>query len=155
MKTVLPLALAGLLIGLTSLSTSERATAQVQDPAVETPVDPDEILIDNMKVVEDGMKALRKQLSKPEQYPQALELVVSMQQAAMTCKLIPPPMTIGLPEEERPAFVLAYRKDMIAMQEAMLALELALLDGDTDAVKDRYKALRDLEEPAHERFTEG
>ena len=140
---------------LTLLAPPVPSAPAQEEPPSGVAEDPDEILIENMKVIEDGMKALRKQLSKPEQYPAALALVVSMQESALTCKLIPPPMTIGLEQEERPAFVLSYRKDMIAMEEAMLALELALLEGDSEVVKERYKALRDLEEPAHERFTEG
>jgi hypothetical protein len=139
---------------VTSLFCLAALLPQQEAPAQEPALDPDEILIGHMETIEDGLHALRKQISRPELYAEALEPIVSMQQSAKACKLMAPPMSRSLAEGERAGFLLAYRQEMILLEESMLALERALLNGEVDAVKQAFKDLRDMEEPAHERFVE-
>ncbi len=125
--------------------------AMNQDPA---PHDPDETpLMLQMQELKAGMKGLRRSVRDPEKYGEALETVLTMQASAQLAKLEIPVMAAGLPEAERPAFNLAYRQDMVVMQQLLLELELALLRGDSENAQAIYKRLKTLEEEGHEHFT--
>ncbi len=111
-------------------------------------------LIVSMEVIEDGLKALRPDLTDATKLSARLDLVVGMQSAAKTTKTMLPPFAEQQPEAERAAFVLAYRKEMIAVEEELLRLERAILDADLAAAKECYKKLKQMEEDGHARFTE-
>ena len=107
-----------------------------------------------MEVIEDGLKSLRRGLRKPENNPQSLETVLAMQQAAWVCKGLEPAMMSSVPEAERAQFLADYRKDMAICMKAMLDLEIALLDGDNEKAQELYKTLKIQEDEGHEKFTE-
>jgi hypothetical protein len=112
------------------------------------------VLEANMELVEDGMKALRRSVRSPEGWPASLATVAELQQAILTCKTEVPIMAASRPEAERPAFVAAYRKEMATMLRTMTELEIALLDGDEEAIQALYKTIRAMEDDGHDRFTE-
>jgi soluble cytochrome b562 len=111
-------------------------------------------LAQQMEVVESAVGRLRRNLRDPAKNADSLQLVVEAQTAALFCKGQTPSMAANVPEAEREAFVAAYRKEMATLLRGMIDLELALLDGDNEAAKTALQSVRDMEEPAHERFTE-
>jgi soluble cytochrome b562 len=147
MKTLLLcLALAGPLLsaGLLPAPTARQDAAdEGEDP-----------IHDSMEVIEDALGRLRRAIRSTDTFPDALVAVNEMERATLRAKDLVPPMTAELPEAQRPAFVVDYRKMLIEMLEAELALETALLDGDLDATKAAFKRLRAFEDEGHERFME-
>ena len=108
-----------------------------------------------MHEVEDALKSLRRSVRDPEALEDSLASVIVAQRASIECKVLVPAMTEKLPEAERAAFVKAYRIEMIAFERALLDLEQALLEGkDVETLREMYKGLKEMEDPAHERFTE-
>jgi len=129
-----------------------------QDPLTEVPLgqEHDEtVLAQHMHLIEEAVRGLRRSLRKAEDNPRSLELLATLQTAALACKGEAPAMAASLPEAERDAFVQAYRVEMISMLEASLATERAVLAGDLDAAKEHFALIRESEDPGHERFTEG
>lgn len=125
-----------------------------QGKATTLVVDEESPLIVNMEVIEDGLRALRADLSDATKLTARLGLVLEMQNAAKAAKVLLPPIAEQQPESERAAFAVAYRKEMIAVEEELLRLERAILDSNLEAAKASYKALKQMEEDGHARFTE-
>jgi hypothetical protein len=109
---------------------------------------------DHMEKLEDGMKALRRDLKDPAKNESSLALLVGMQDAVQQSKLHAPPLTAKQPEEARAAYVVEYRTQLIALQKDLLDLELALLAGDNATAQALWKQAHDREDPGHEKFTE-
>ncbi|MBC8329152.1 MAG: hypothetical protein ISR76_01610 [Planctomycetes bacterium] len=125
--------------------------AMNQDPAGH---DADETpLMLQMQVLKSGMKGLRRSLRDPQQNDASLEVVLEMQAASQLAKVEPPQMAAQVPEAERPAFVAAYRMEMVETQKVLLDLELALLASDSENAQAIYQRLKALEEEGHEHFT--
>lgn len=143
--------LAGLLAFTIALPIARTASAASQDEEhEETP------LAAAMTEIADGLRILRRSVRDPEALEDSLAAVASCQKASHLCKSHAPAMAANLPEAERPAFIKAYRLEMIVLERGLLDLEEALLVGkDEDTLRALYKALKELEDPAHERFTEG
>jgi hypothetical protein len=108
-----------------------------------------------MEVVEESLGRLRRALRDEGSLEEGLAAVAAMQEATLKAKLLEPPLAALRPEAERAAFVRDYRKMLVQMLEAELAVETALLDGDREAARTRFQALRAFEDQGHERFTEG
>jgi hypothetical protein len=119
-----------------------------QDEHDETP------LAEAMEVVETAVGKLRRTLRDPAKNAESLALLVEADTAALACKGHTPSLTASLPEAEREAFVSAYRKQMAELLRGLLEVEIALLDGDGEAAKTALQLVREMEEPAHERFTD-
>lgn len=116
--------------------------------------DADESEIDRqMEVVEDAIGKLRRSLRDEAKNEESLTAVATIEAAVLKSKLLTPKMAAAVPEAEREAFVRAYRKELCAMLRDLLELEDALLDRDYERAAPIFKQVRQLEEPAHERFT--
>jgi hypothetical protein len=110
-------------------------------------------LEERMEAIEAELGAIRRAIRDEATYPDALAAIARMEAATLAAKLLPPPMAATLPEADRPRFLRDYRKMMVDMVAAELALETALLDGDGEAIGAAFKALRAFEDAGHERFT--
>jgi len=130
--------------------------AAVRPPGA--PQDPDDatVLAQNMEIVEDGLRALRRSLRDPAAAADSLATLAACEAAVLACKLERPIKTAGLPEAEREAFVKAFRVEMIGLVSGFLELEKAVLEGqDAEATKAIWDRIKALEDPSHERFTDG
>lgn len=128
-------------------------------PAPEAPASEesheDSPLEEHMHAVEDCIRKLRRSLRKPEQKADSLATLTELQVAAAHAKQEVPRMMASLPEDQRAAFQVAYRAEMLKLCRQILDVEEAVLADDADAVKAAFDSLRRLEDPAHERFIEG
>ena len=139
------------LLCLTALGLVPLTGVRPQDEAHddETP------LAASMHTVEDSLRLLRRSLRDPEQTAASLATVSDCQLALLRCKVEVPAMAASVPEGERAAFVRDYRLGMVELVEAFLELERALLEGEgPDELKAIYTRIKEMEDPAHERFTE-
>jgi hypothetical protein len=105
-----------------------------------------------MERVKDGLKKLRRMIHEGQRDP-ALAEVALLEEASLRAKLLVPVRAQDVPEAERAAFVRDYRKGMVELVAAELALETALLEDDFEAARAALEALSELEDPAHGRFT--
>ncbi|MCP3920426.1 MAG: hypothetical protein GY711_33275 [bacterium] len=149
---------ATLVIGLAAfLQAALPGTAQDPEsapPAVDEAHDDETPLAVQMEIIEESMSKLRRTVRKPEQDAQSLELLSKIQTAVIASKAQPPAMIARVPEGERSAFLAAYRKEMIAFLEQVLAIEKALLEGDHDTARAAHKAASAMEDTGHETFTD-
>jgi soluble cytochrome b562 len=130
-----------------------RAQDASEDPVVqdaeETP------LMQQMLVLKDGMKFLRRGLRNPEKNAESLEWVQKMQENALASKRLIPVMAKEVAEEKRAEFTLNYRREMIVLLQELLKLESVVLDGNNDEAREIYKTLKTMEVDGHEKFTTG
>lgn len=111
-------------------------------------------IAEQMEIISAGMKQLRRALREEGQQEQCLTILAEIEKAALYAKVLTPPMAESLPEGDRPKFVADFRKTMVELITKMLALETALIDGETEAITAAFQALRAMEDSGHERFTE-
>jgi hypothetical protein len=130
--------------------------AALQDPA---PVGEQEheatALEHHMEDIEAALKTLRRSVRDAEKAPESLRLLHELQTAILAAKLEAPIKAETLSEDERAAFVAAFREQMVGMLSATCELEVAILHGDVELSRQLHKAIADMEDPGHERFTEG
>ena len=150
------LAAATLAIGLARVSAAAYGNSPPQDPEAQDPEEhePETELARHMEIVEEGLRNLRRSVRDPEKTADSLVTVIACERAIMACKGEVPSMAAKVPEADRDAFVTAFRVEMVSLLENFLALEKALLEGRNDELRDLYKVLKGMEDPAHERFTE-
>ena len=118
-----------------------------------SPVVPDDSeLEERMHAIEDHIRKLRRSLRDEEGTAASLELVAELQADTLACKLLTPHTVENVPEAERAAFLRDYRKTMAELLREEIALEIALLEGDTEAATTAFRAIRAMEDPGHERF---
>lgn len=146
MRATTPLFAAALCgLALTAFSTP----VSQDDDHDETP------LAESMHRVEDALKDLRRSVRDPEATEASLASVLTCQEASLFSKTLAPAMAASVAEADRQAFVKAFRLEMIRFERALLDLEEALLEGkDVETLREMYKGLKEMEDPAHERFTE-
>ncbi len=148
------LLLAGL-AGLSAVAAVPTADLSPLPGAPTTAADDDESELDKrMLAIKAQVRTLRRSLRDTEKNADSLEALHALQVAALEAKTMEPRRAAGVPEGERPAFVQAYRQEMIRFTIVALETEAALLAGDQEKAGELFSALRDLEDPAHERFTE-
>jgi cytochrome b562 len=144
-----------LLVALTGplISGSSWFSHAPQEPVAE---DADETPLQReMGVVKDGMRKLRRGLSKADDIQKALPVILEMQAAMQFAKTQIPPMSEAIADEvARATFIRDYRKGVVGAQSLMLDLEVAILDGDTELAQNLYKKLKSTKEDGHEQFTE-
>ncbi len=112
-------------------------------------------LADLMLEAQGTLKKLRRSVRKEDKRDESLELTDQLLKVTLASRLLAPPMIEKVPEAEKAAFVTAYRKMMLDVARATLDLETAVLDGDLEKAQELYKKIADMEDPGHEKFTEG
>jgi len=78
--------------------------------------------------------------------------VMKMEDAVQLAKLGEPPATAKQEKDQRATFVKDYRKAMIALQHDLLALEVAILDGDTAKAQELAQKVGDAKAGGHDSF---
>lgn len=147
------LAATALVIGLARVGTAAYGNSPAQDPEKQEQ-EPETELARQMEIVKDGLRSLRRSVRDPAKKADSLAAVIACERAIVAAKSEVPSMAARVPEAEREAFVTAFRLEMLGLLENFLVLEKALLEGRNDELRDLYKVLKGLEDPAHERFTE-
>lgn len=112
------------------------------------------VLEERMHGIEDQLKILRRALRDPARNADSLSALARLQADAVAAKSETPRMLSKLPEAERAKFASDYRREMVVFLEGSLAVEKALLEGRQEDAQKALEALRDMEDPAHSRFTE-
>lgn len=113
-------------------------------------------LAKQMEVVRNGMRSLRRTLRDTASTAESLQTIAACEAAVLAAKLESPVKTGTLPEDERAAFVTAYRTEMVGLLAAFLDLEKGVLAGKGEEdLKALWEAVHDLEDPGHEKFTDG
>lgn len=107
---------------------------------------------EQMEVIEDQVRLLRRSLRKPEQNAASLASLHTAQQAAMVCKALAPHRTES--ESDKEAFVAAYRADMCTMIQQLLECEKAVLAGDNEKAQALFKDAKRSEKAGHEKYQE-
>ncbi|MBL6720218.1 MAG: hypothetical protein ISQ08_02305 [Planctomycetes bacterium] len=155
MKTLLLAALAGLCAAAAVAPSVGLPLGGGLPETARTLADDDETELDKrMLAIKAQVRTLRRSLRDAESNDASLEALHALQVAALEAKLMEPRRAAGVPEPERPAFIRAYRQEMVRFTLVALETEAALLAGDQEKAGELFSALRDLEDPAHERFTE-
>ncbi|HIG11967.1 MAG: hypothetical protein ABGY71_12485 [bacterium] len=111
-------------------------------------------LAQGMSRLNRSLRTLRKALRDESRKAESLEAIVDAQRGVSQAKTEVPPFTAAQPEDEREAFVLAYRLQMIQVERDLLDLEKALLSGDDQAAQKMLRTVKRREGPGHEKFTE-
>ncbi len=112
-------------------------------------------LAEAMHSMEDALKSLRRSVRKVDAREASLASVLTCEKAILFCRTQEPAMLASIPEGERERFLTDYRLELVRTERALLDLEAALLEGqDVETLRALYKAIKGLEDPAHERFTE-
>jgi hypothetical protein len=130
------------------------ARALAPQDGVQPAAESERLLQAAMETIEENLGRLRRALREDADVPAALAALAAMQEATLRAKLLEPPLAAKVAEGERPAFLRDFRKLLIRLATAQLALEPALLDGDLESARALFKELRAFEDQGHERFTE-
>jgi hypothetical protein len=114
---------------------------------------PETELHKSMEALDDGLHKLKVSMKDPTKSADSLAALAGMERSAQECKLQTPKMTSTVPEADRAEFVKSFRKQIIVLQQRMLEMETALLDGDHAKAEELLRKLKLLEEDGHEKFT--
>ncbi|MDZ4772483.1 MAG: cytochrome b562 [Planctomycetota bacterium] len=106
-----------------------------------------------MQALNGASKRMNKALEKPD-LALVAKTAVDMQKAVLAAKTEMPQKAGEISDaKEKAAFVLAFRKQMIAMQRSLLDLETLALDGKADEAKKLYgEAIAPLKKEGHAKF---
>lgn len=118
---------AGLLLGLLALASGLAVSLPARADDGESPLER------SMQLLEFHYLNLRLQAAAGDLGEDSLAEVCGMQAAALEAKGLVPAAAAKLAEEEQEAFVLAYRRGMVALLQRLLELELLLCDGDLES----------------------
>jgi hypothetical protein len=124
--------------------------AALQDDATEE----DSPLLQEMDVLQDQLKLLRRNLKKPEENESSLKVIQEMERSAVACKGMSFPMAEAVEGEAKAELIKGYKLEMIAMIETILQMERALLADDNDKARELYKTIKGFEDSGHEKFTD-
>jgi soluble cytochrome b562 len=111
-------------------------------------------MAEHMETIDDAMGKLRRTIRKAELNADSLKLLQEMQQEAVVCKGMVPPMAAKIPEAQRQQFLANFRKDMDRFVIALSNMEIAILDGENGKAQDIYKTLKTLEDEGHDKYKE-
>lgn len=109
-------------------------------------------LHDSMEVLQQGMRRMRKMLSKPEQKADAIKLVREMQGAALTGFHHIPKPEKELEADALFAFEVDFRKRMLTVCSTLIEIEVALQKEDGDAAKTLYRTLGAQKKEGHQTY---
>ena len=107
-----------------------------------------------MEDMDKPFRALRRQLRDASRNEESLEMLQGLQRLAATALREAPRRIEHVDEDDRPRFLLDYKRKMIEFYVAMLEAEEALLAGDNDKARAAYKKMGKLKREGHEAFQE-
>ena len=116
-----------------------------QDPGGEHHDSP---LGDIMEEMKDNMRAARKLIDAVEQHPQCIVHIQRMQQLALDALPYCPKFS-GEDNLEKSKYEINYKRRLLVVADTLLELELALLQGDTEAAQEFYQRLRQTKKDSH------
>lgn len=133
------------------VASSPRTGAPAQEEVTESEVEPD-VLMDSMVRVNRAVRRLRRQIADDSKKEANLALITTIQEALVVSKRYSPSALEVVPEAERPAFLVGYRKVLIETIRALLDLEMAVLEGDTESAQKHFDRMRELERAGHLKY---
>jgi soluble cytochrome b562 len=123
-------------------------------PVVRGDDDDDSPVAKEMKKINDGYKALRRSARSGTYDDDSLTEIVKMQQAAITAKMLEPPMLKKIPADKKKAFLAGYHKTMAKLIIQMAQIEIALIDGKTEDATKGIENLALIKKEGHDNYTE-
>lgn len=146
MLKLLPIALsAGLLIPsmVGGLLTASQDDAEQETSALE----------ESMGTLKRGQRGLKKLIAEPaENQAKLMEMLISMEAAALTAMQAMPPEPKDLPETDLALWHVGYRHTLTNLLGTILTMEDATLRGDAKALAAAYKELGKTKKAGHEEY---
>lgn len=140
-----PLLVGTLLLSFAAGLAYTRPVPQDDDP---TP------LAEEMGGLQSGQRKLRKLIKNPEAKQETLEIIRGMEQNAITAINLAPAIPAGMEEAKQAAWTIGYKREMVKVLDALLVMELAVVEGRTDAAAAAYKGLGELKKSGHDTYQE-
>lgn len=144
--------LSGLFV-LVAFATAPLALSAMQAKPASPPAAEGPRLEDSMQTLQGGTKRLEKALDKSDM-DAALKITLELQKAVYDAKTQVPEKAATISDaKEKAEFVLGFRKQLIAMEKALLDLEIAALDGKADeAKKILNETIKPMKKEGHARY---
>lgn len=111
-------------------------------------------VVEHMTVVNDGYKMLRRQARTKDFNEESLKHVIEMQKAALAAMHEEPPILAKIPAGEKAKFMIEYKKGTRLLIDALLDMEIALLEGNKDQVVELIDKLGSIKKEGHDKFVE-
>jgi soluble cytochrome b562 len=121
-------------------------------PALLHADEPTTELGEQMEIIGQSFRSLRREIGNPDNMTRSTELVDKMIRAAEASLAFTPSLTEEQPLSEQEQFVADYRKDLEAFVAALHALQDTLQAGDHETAKGLVKDLRLHPRHAHKRY---
>jgi hypothetical protein len=106
----------------------------------------------HMKAINQAYRKLRSSLKDPERNAESLAQVLEIEQNAFAAKGLEPAQLVDVPQAERKAFLVEYRRTMVGLLKGILDLEVAVLEDKNEAASDLLKEINKMKLAAHKRF---
>jgi soluble cytochrome b562 len=105
-----------------------------------------------MEILNDHYRTLRRQARRNQYDDATVGMIAEMQAAALSAMHMAVPKAQELPDTERKAVTLDYRRDMAAFVKALLDIEIALLEGRSEDAGELITNLGAMKSDGHEKF---
>ncbi len=149
------LAGAALLVAAASPQPSSAALQEGAEAAPAAAAEEADPLHDSMEVMQRSLKALRKLMRDPAKKDEALAAVREMEAAVLVGLANVPEPLEKLEGSALLAHDVEYKRRMAAVYTTLLDMELALDEGDSDALKTLYRALGGQKKEGHQIYIDG
>ncbi|MEC8510592.1 MAG: cytochrome b562 [Planctomycetota bacterium] len=162
--TLRPTRIAATLAGLTgaaflvAAASPQPTTVAPQEGAEAAPAAADEEadpLHESMEAMQRNLKALRKLMRDPAKKDEALAAVHEMEAAVLVGLAHVPEPIEKLEGSALIAHDVAYKRLMASVYTTLLDMEIALDEGDADALKTLYRALGGQKKEGHQTYIDG
>ena len=108
----------------------------------------------HMEALNRDVRRLSRQLDQADKNSSSLELIADMESHVLAAKLLEPPMATTLSGRKKDEFLVAYRKQMIVLLDALLEMERQVLEGKNSDAKETFQKLQQIESEGHSKFRE-
>jgi hypothetical protein len=150
MSTSRSLLQAALVVGAAASVLAASSLLQAQNPADQAAAakrpQPD------MQAMGRGFRTISTQIKDQTKNESSLALLSQMEQSSLSAKDAMPPLVTGLPDADRGAKLVAYKKEMVKLIRQELDLEEQLLDGNNAKAADTVAALNATMQEGHTDF---
>lgn len=147
---LIPLALL-LVVGWISLSAMAPQEESAASPSLVQDGE-DSPLEKPMKGLKDGVRSLRRQLTKTEYAADAIDTIQTMQSAALEAFNHFPPPIREMDEKETQLWNIKFRRGMLKVADILCQLEAAVVEGDQTAIQTHYRQLGATKKSGHKEF---